>query len=129
MTLITRYFIVEPEQAEGYKSNLVPDNDILPLSNLESVIVATLEDGRKIVHAIIPDWLIAEMQEQTGLENPLTLEGVQALGIMGRWAGQDRDSVLEYFPELQGQKEIGVDEEGNPIFVDKLMKHKWCGEE
>ena len=129
MGTITRYFCVEPNQAQGYKSVLVPDNDILPLSNLESMIVGTLADGRKIIHAVIPDWLVQEMQEQTGLENPLTIEGLQALDIMGKWAGMNRESVFEYFPELAGQYQAGVDEEGNPIFVDKLMVHRWCGEE
>ena len=129
MALITRYFVVNDTETKDYTSNLTPDNDVLPLAQLQSVVVGTLSDGRKVIHAIVPRYLIKEMQEMAEIENPLTIEGVQALDIVSKWGGMDRESLLERYPELAGQYQSGVDEEGNPIFVDKLMAHKWAGEE
>ena len=129
MALITRYFVVNDTETKDYTSNLTPDNDILPLAQLQSVVVGTLSDGRKVIHAIVPRYLIREMQEMAELQDPLTIAGVMALDIVSKWGGMDRASLLERYPELQGQYQSGVDEEGNPIMVDRLMAHKWAGEE
>ena len=129
MALITRYFIVNDTETKDYKSNLTPDNDVLPLAQLQSVVVGTLNDGRKVIHAILPRYLIKEMQELAELQDPLTIEGVQALDIVSKWGGMDRESLLERYPELAGQYQSGVDEEGQPVMIDRLMAHKWAGEE
>lgn len=129
MALITRYFVVNDTETKDYEANLTPDNDVLPLAQLQSVVVGTLNDGRKVIHAIVPRYLIREMQEMAELENPLTIAGVMALDIVGKWGGIDRESLLERYPELAGQYQSGVDEEGNPVMVDRLMAHKWAGEE
>ena len=101
----------------------------MPLAQLQSVVVGTLSDGRKVIHAIVPRYLIREMQEMAELENPLTIEGVMAIDIVSKWGGMDRTSLLERYPELAGQYQSGVDEEEQPVFVDRLMAHKWAGEE
>lgn len=123
--VVTRFFVVEPDHAVGYKANLIPDDDVLPISDLQAVTVATLLDGRKIIHAILPDYILQAMREATDPIDPLTLEGVIALGITTRYAGEDRADVLVNFPELEGQVKIGVDEEGENIMVDKLLRHRW----
>lgn len=127
--MITRFFIVEADQTKGFKSNLVPDNDFLPLAELQSKIVAELKDGRKIIHATIPPYLIREMKEHIGMTDPLSAEGVAALGISGKFAGRTRSDVIANFPELKGTKVIGQDEKGKDILAPKIKIHTWSGEE
>lgn len=126
--MVTRYFVVGLDEALDYKANLTSDNDILPISNLQSIVVGNLVDGRKIIKAVLPEYLIASMREATDLDDPLTMEGVIALDIAGKFAGSTPEEVLAMFPELVGQKEIGTDEDGNPIMKDKLKRVSFSGE-
>lgn len=46
----------------------------------------------------------------------------------GKFIGYSRYDVFQKYPELSGTKQVGVDEEGNPIIVEKLMPHSWACE-
>jgi len=50
------------------------------------------------------------------------------LGIKTKFVGYLRKDVLKAFPELEGQKKIGIDEKGIAVMVDKLEQHTWLGE-
>ncbi len=130
--MITRYFVLPESQIKGYKADLIPDNDFLPISNLKVIKYPNpIADGRYIVKAELPPYVLKSMTESCAdfdVEDPLTLEGVVALGIAGSYAGVDRDDVLQRFPELQGQHKIGEDEEGGDVMVDIFPVQRFSGE-
>lgn len=126
--MITRFFVVGADEAKGFKANLLSDNDILPIAQLHCSIVGELLDGRKVVRVILPSYIIKEMSFQTDLDDPLTPEGVVALNIAGKFAGRTYADVLTMFPELEGQVQVGTDEEGNPIMKNRLKRTRWLGE-
>lgn len=128
---VTRYFVLPAENVNGYKASLFTDNDLLPLSNLKVIPGPVLADGRQIVKAELPGYLIKTMKEHCadfGIDDPLTPEGVTALGIIGSFAGRTRAEVLFRWPELVGQVQAGVDEEGSPVMVDKMPRMRWVCE-
>lgn len=128
MASITRYFALNALDTKGYKATLWPDNDLLPLSNLKVVPGPLLQDGRRIVKAELPGYLIKAMAEHTELADPLTPEGVILLDIADKFAGRTREDVISKFPELAGQHIVGQDEEGNNIYQDNLPEQYWSGE-
>lgn len=111
--MITRYFIVNDDEQAGHIANLVPDQDILPLSQLEAVTVATLADGRKVIHAIVPDHIIQDMRELAEIDDPLTIQGVMTLDIINKWGGMDKASVLERYP----------------VLAETMIDHVWSGQD
>lgn len=130
--MITRYFVLDPVHVKRYKASLFSDSDVLPISNLKIIPGPILADGRQIVKAELPPYLIKEMAEQCaeyGIDNPLTPEGVMVLDIMMSYAGRNRDEVLARWPELNGTKVIGQDEDGKNIVADKFPVIKWSGED
>ena len=129
--MITRYFMINPDNVKGHKADLIPDNDFLPLSNLKIIPGPVLNNGLQLVKAELPGYMLQVLQESCsdfGVDDPLTLEGVTALNILKSYAGPDRATVLYRFPELQGQYKDGVDEDGNDIMQDKFPQMQWSGE-
>ena len=125
---VTRYFVVQPDDTSGYNTIVMPDGDLLPLASLTSRVVATLSDGRKIIHAILPPSILEDLAKLAECEDPLSLECVGALGITHVYAGRDLAEVLTMFQELAGQVLVGVDEQGQPVMIDKILRHKWACE-
>lgn len=129
MTITTRYFVVEPGDAfYGHNLNLVPDGDLLPLESLPAMPIATLEDGRVIVKALLTEEVLADLEEQLEGVDPLTFEGVYALDIANRYAGSTIEEVLHFFPELEGWKVIGQDLEGHDVLETKIQDVFFYGE-
>ena len=128
---ITRYFVLPASDVKNYSAILFTDNDFLPLTNLKVIPGPILQDGRQIVKAELPKYLIMIMAETCadwGISNPLTPEGVNALGIVNSYAGKTREEVLFRWPELIGQVQAGIDEYGDPVMVDKFPVMRWSCE-
>lgn len=127
---VTRYFVVPAENVSRYTAILFPDNDYLPLSDLKVIPGPILQDGRQIVKAELPPYLIKIMAESVadyGIEDPLTPEGVVALDIAGSFAGRTRAEVIARWPELAGQTCETVD--GVQYCRDKMPYQIWSCEE
>jgi len=131
MTCITRYFQLDPENVKGYKGFLFSDSDVLPLTNLKIIPGPFLSNGKQLVKAELPGYMIEDMMEQCleyGIYDPLSLAGIKALDIESSYIGVTREDVLKKFPELKGTTKVGTDEEGKPIYVDKFPVMQWAGE-
>ena len=129
--MITRYFQINPDNVKGFKADLFSDHDFLPISNLKIIPGPLLENGLQLVKAELPRYLVKVMCDNCadfGIKDPLTPEGVVALDIVGSYAGETREEVLQRFPELQGTVKVGVDEDGNDIYEDKFPIMMWSGE-
>jgi hypothetical protein len=125
---VTRFFKCTPEQSEGFNSTLMPDGDTLALDVFKNSKEVYRDETMVICHVILDDITLTMITEMTEVGDPLSIEAVKALGIQGSYAGKDRTEVLVNFPELVGQKKVGVDEDGKDIMVNKLMNHRWLGE-
>lgn len=126
-TNITRYFVINPKDFNraDNRMQLLSDDDVLPLTDLQAVEVGSLTDGRIVVHVLLTSDVIIDMMDQAELADPLSLAGVVALGIGGKYVGMDANEVKQKYPELAGQVEVGKDDDGKSIMVDKLMAHQW----
>lgn len=102
--------------------------DVFPTFNLQSREIATLEDGRKIVHAIIPGWLEKRMKQfvlESETRKTFSKGWLIALGIDSAFIGFKVQDIIKKFPELDGMKIIGKDDDGKNILVPKIDQHKW----
>lgn len=131
-----RFFEVAPNQAGDYKAVILPTGDFLPLAVLSSarVVYSGEYKGKliKIIRAIIPKKLIKDIATFTDVENPLSIEGVQALRL-GSYRGEtytdnEYSGLFYYYPELAGKKEVGKDEEGNPSMAWIVERQRWLCE-
>ena len=86
--MVDGYFKVHPSQISGYKSTLIPDSDILPLDTLINVLVLFQDETKAIILARLDAPTIAELQAQTGCENPMSIEAVEILDIVGSDQGE-----------------------------------------
>ena len=123
--MITRYFVVAPAHCEGFKAVIVPNNDNLPLDQIpNSKQLATLADGRVILHVVLSLSMIKDLQEITGIADPLSIEAVTALGLGNTYIGPTRQDVLDMFPELDGTRTITL-EDCTAIEEPILPLHEW----
>jgi hypothetical protein len=126
-----RFFKTTPDLHNGYSTALMCDNgDILPLDVLRNSREIYRDETKVIVHALISDRLMADIVDLAEVENPLSPEAVQALGIVNAYCGEEYSSepykgLFWYFPDLAGQRVGGQDEDGNDIMVDKVLRHTW----
>jgi hypothetical protein len=123
-----RYFVVPENQVSSVLSRaiLIPDNDVLPLTDLSNThIVATVKDGRKVVHARLSHGDVEDISTLAESADPLSRATVVLMDIESSYAGMSREEVITKFPELSGQVKVGTDEEGNDILKDKLERHEW----
>ena len=118
--------IIENDIEIGTEENIYPELTI------QARIVATLDDGRKVSHCLIPEWtkeITKPFQDPEEVSDDLLTEkNKKYLGIDQKFLGYTLEEVFAKLPELEGQKQVGVDEEGNPVMVDKLMRLKWSGD-
>ena len=95
----------------------------------QSVEVATLADGNKIVLALIEHqeaYVFVKSQDpETTDTDPLSKTNQPLLGI-DQVIGKSKKDVIKAYPELEGQKQIGVDEKGKPVMVDKIFNVVWA---
>lgn len=126
---ITRFFKMTPEQVDGYHAALIPDGDVLPLDILRNSKEVYRDNEKVIVQALLDSRLLSDIQAATDVD-PLTVEGIQTLGIAGSYCGEEYSDrplfgLFSYFPELAGTKVVGQDEEGRDIVVHKVLRHSW----
>lgn len=129
---VTRYFVLPETQIDRqkYTAILYPDGgDNLPLSDLPvTVYPHPVNDGRYLVKANLTQYILSAMADGLNAETVLSPAGVVELDIVGSYAGETRDEVLLKFPELAGQVQVGTDEQGQPIMVDKFPRKRWSCE-
>lgn len=131
VTSIVRYFVLPEEQMSKCTAMLVPDGDLLPISNLKVIRYPyPVNDGRYIVKAELPRYLIKDMIDvcaDYGIDDPLTMEGVIVLDIDDSYVGAIRADVLERFPELEGHDTF-VDSDGEKTLHLKFPYKTWSFE-
>jgi len=130
---VARFFKCSPDQSLGFKSTLIPDGDVLPLDLFHNSKEVYRDDTMVINHVLLSDDTITVMTDslEEGVD-PLTIEGVQALGITGSYCGMEYShepmaGLFWFYPALDAQKLIGQDEEGNDVFTDVVLRHSWAG--
>lgn len=100
---IDRYFKVENQDyLDGLSIRLMPDEDILPIDVLSNAVAVYQNDTHTLVKVRLDQGLIEDMIRHTGMMNPLTLEGVTALGITQTYMGADLPEVYTNWPECEG---------------------------
>lgn len=100
---IDRYFKVENQDyLDGLSIRLMPDEDILPIDVLSNAVAVYQNATHTLVKVRIDPELIEDMIRHTEMENPLTLEGVAALGITQTYMGADLPEVYNNWPECEG---------------------------
>ena len=101
---IDRYFKVEnKDYIEGVSIRLMPDEDILPIDVLSNAVAVYQDETNTLVKVRLNPELIEDMILHTGLEDPLTLEGVALLGITQTYMGADLPEVYNNWPECEGR--------------------------
>ena len=101
---IDRYFKVENQDyLDGLSIRLMPDEDILPIDVLSNAVAVYQNDTHTLVKVRLNPELIMDMIRHTEMENPLTLEGVAALGITQTYMGADLPEVYVNWPECEGR--------------------------
>lgn len=124
---VTRYFVAKPDQVRGYNYSLTPDNDILALDVLKNSAKVYEDDDKVILLVIISDKTQARLADIAEVDDALSLEAVSTLDILGSYGGMSKADLFFRFPELEGQKQIGTNEDGQPIMVDIVADQKWFG--
>ena len=130
--MITRYFAVDPGTVEGYIVTLFTDNDFLPLTKLSIIPGVLLSNGKQLVKAILPMYIVKDMQEHCldySIMISLSPEGVDVLDLRGTYVGETREEVLKQFPELDRKISAGFDEDGTEIFKDAFPVMRWSAED
>ena len=123
---IDRFFVCKPNQHSGYKSLLMDDDGYLPIDTLINSLKIYSDSEKVILRVRLDMPTIVELQSQTECADPLSLEAVTLLGITKAYIGPTLESVFVKYPELEGQKQSGVDEEGNPVMVDIVSRARWA---
>ena len=126
------FFEVIGDQAIGYHMVLVPDGDVLPLAKIYNSIIIYECPEFKIVKAIISEHLIKEITDLTGVPDGWSQEGLAELRLSSyrgeNYSDEETFGLFSYYPDLKGEKKIGVDEDGNDI-TDYIVKRvKWSCE-
>jgi len=67
------------------------------------------------------------IKETKGIDDPFTLDAVQEMALEWYYIGDKESDIIALYPELAGQYQDGVDEDGNPIMRDKIDSSKWYG--
>lgn len=110
--MIEAYFALSPEKHTGFQAEL---SEILdPVPNFAHL--ATLADGRKILHARLGAHQVAAIE----------VAGTPVELLTG-YIGEDRDSVLTAFPELAGTHtvEVEIDEQTFTQEESNFPEHRW----
>jgi hypothetical protein len=124
----TRYFAVHPDQCKDFKAIFVPDSDLLPLDQLPNAKqLAVLSDGRVLIHALLGPVQLDAMRELAGVEDPLSLEAVETLGLLNSYLGQTPDEVRAITGQDFTKTVSYTDEEtGEEVeYTVDLLKHEW----
>jgi len=107
-----RFFQVMSDQATGHEAIILPEGDVLPLAKLRNVSIV-YDDLYKIIKVILTPSLIKDISEFTGLDDPLSIESVQALGLTSyrgeTYTDDEYSGLFYYHPDLEGTKIIGTD--------------------
>jgi len=126
--IVSRYFILSPEQVSGFKAILVPDNDLLTLDEIPNCkVLAETSDGKKVVHVLLGPVQLNNMKELAEVTDPLTLSAVETLGLTNCYLGETpqdvRDATGETFITTHSYTDPDTSETIT-YDVDHL-KHEW----
>lgn len=128
MTITSRYFSIHPDQIENYKAIFVPDNDLLPLDrNPNCKVLADLEDGRKVCHVLLGPVQLDAMRELAEVDDPLSMEAVETLGLLGSYLGQTPDEV-RYVTGQDFMETVSYTDPETGETVERtvdLLAHEW----
>ena len=80
--------------------------ELIPEFDLQSRIIGTLADGRKIVNCIVPGHLRKGLDNLTEEEEKFSPAWLTDCGIKDQYIGMTRGDVLKKFPELLGKLEL-----------------------
>lgn len=125
-------FIKEPEPLIEKGVEIGTTEERYPELTFQGKELATLADGRKIVHAIVArlgqalPFIKCQSDYDPEDEDVLSKNNLKRLGVETQVIGYTREDVLKAYPELVGYTETEVD--GEIVQTPKLMKHKWSGE-
>lgn len=119
---IDRIFMCKPDQDI---SILIPDNDNLPLDQFNNAMEIYRDPEKVLIRVRIDGPCLRDMAEQTGMD-PLSMEAVQALGIVGSYIGETLEDVFARWPELAGDRTVGWDEYLNSITAPIVSRAVWA---
>lgn len=139
-----RYFIVLPDQIGENKFILTPANDVLALTDFNTCYpVGGFEyEGQQhiIIRAVVPIDFAIVMAENISPEafdpetgSPLTIKALDELGITHLYGGITKEELFyivqqRFGIDISGERQIGVDEDGNPEFAPWIISHRFPGE-
>ncbi len=105
-------------------------SSIYPLRHIqfEAFVVGTTNTGKKIIKAIMKPHWIKEVRRFIRDDDITSAAALAKIKIQNAYIGPDSSDVFTRFPETIGQIQIGVDEFGAPIMVDKLSRGTWICE-
>jgi hypothetical protein len=124
----TRYFAVQPDQCKDFKAIFVSDSDLLPLDQLPNAKqLAVLSDGRVLIHALLGPVQLDAMRELAEVDDPLSMEAVETLGLLNSYLGQTPDEVRAITGQDFTKTVSYTDEEtGEEVeYTVDLLKHEW----
>lgn len=123
-----RYFAVNPDQCKNFRAVFVPENDVLPLDELPNCKqLCKLSDGRALLHVLFGDIQIQNVREIAEVENPLTMEAIDFLGLTNSYVGMTPDEVQANTDE-DLTKTVTYEDPENGETVTKtvnLLNHEW----
>lgn len=101
---INLYFECKPELYDSRlcELSLMPDNDVLPVDRLRNCFELYRDSEKVLVVYRADTETIAELQNQTECNNPLSQEAVDSLGITGSYIGNVFEDIFVRYPELEG---------------------------
>lgn len=118
--------VLEDTRAAEWPITVLEQNLIARIKN--AIPMHTFDDGKKLVSAVIGPEEITEFQAVTGVEDIFSLEAVALLGIGEFYVGMTLQDIFDRWPELEGQEDVGTDEDGNIIYRDIISREAiWNG--
>ncbi|GAF78904.1 unnamed protein product [marine sediment metagenome] len=127
------YLAIKDKCKHKHKVSLVTDADCTHLLDLPCIIYPyTTESGRTIVKVRVTPKLEQVLQDLCdGYEidkKPLTKKAFKELKMGNIFIGYTRESVIEKFPEMAGNKEID-NGDGSTTVVPLFPNKKWSFED
>ena len=104
---------------------LIPDGDSLPLDQFNNAMEIYRDDEKVLVMVRLDKGCLDAIRYQTDME-PLSIGAVLALNFSGSYAGETLKDVFKWWPELDGERVVGQDEEDNDITVPIVSRSVWA---
>ncbi len=127
---IQRFFCLRPDQYDNWQGVLTPDHDILAIDILTNAAEVYRDADIVIVRVILSPEQCIDIQQISDFADPLSTEVILGLDIATSYCGENytaepKTGLFHYFPSLTGKKQVGIDEEGQPIMADIVRRVTW----